>query len=453
MIKRIISALVTVAVVAGGFYAYNETRSELEYYTVSADIEQAPNLFVGGRVMVRGVEVGEIIDVVPRPDGVRVTMQIEEGVKIPADAHLSVVPITVIADRYVQLTPPYSSGALLEDGAHIAAANTSIPAELDDVLKQLKELLATIEPKDGEKRGPLAKLVRDVDYIVRGNTSDLQGTIRNSASFLNNLAGSSEEITGLIRNLDQLFITLAGRRSEIGLVNERFQLVAASLRGDRRDLEGTIENITLLSRETTRLFRRSGDDLGEALKNTDIVVSRLLEQQDEIADGFRWTNVIAQALGATDKSGKGLYAYSGLQAAPGTPGSEYNYRLDTRDTIACERLETLANRFLTLFPGWSAEEVTTAILEFIPEEYHEDIEYLIRKLLPACSVVEYTDGFSGSSSDTSLSHRSRKAIRKALAEVGEERFREAVGVWLLQTIADGEPVEPERSVKAGRDGS
>jgi hypothetical protein len=349
----------------------------------------------------------------------------------------------------VQFTPAYTTGSLLEDGDHIAAANTSIPAELDDVLKQLKELLATIEPKEGEKRGPLAKLVRDVDFIVRGKTSDLQGTIHNSASFLSNLASSSAEINGLIRNLDELFITLAGRRSEIGLVNERFQLVAESLQGDRKNLEGTIENVTLLSREATRLFRRSGDDLGEALKNTDIVVSRILAYQDEIAESFRWTNVIAQALGATDKSGKGLYAYSGLQAPPGTPGSEYNYRLDTRDTIACERLETLANRFLTLFPSWNAEQVTTAILEFIPEPYHEDIEHLIRLLLPACSVVEYTDGFRAPNKKANgLSIRSQNAIEKAIEQVGEEQFREAVGIWLLQTIADGEAQKADRKKQA-----
>lgn len=436
MIKKVVSALLSVSLVAGGIYAYVRSRPEQDYYTVSADIEQAPNLFAGGRVMVRGVEVGEITDVAPRPHGVRLTMKIEEGVEIPADARLSVVPITVISDRYVQFTPAYTGGPRLGDGDHLVAARTSIPAELDDVLKQLKELLATVEPAEGERHGPLAKLVRDVDFIVRGNTRNMQGAIRNSASFLSNLANSSREINGLIRNLDELFIALAGRRSEIGLVNERFDLVARSLEGDRKDLEGTIENVTRLSREARALFRRSGDDLGVALADTSDVVYGLLEHQDAIAESMRWTNVIAQALGATDRSGRGLYAYSGRQATPGTAASAYNYRLDTRDTIACERLETLANRFLTLFPSWTAEEVTRAILTFIPEPYHEDIEYLIRKLLPVCTPVKYDSTFT-KSRHGDLGARSDAAIEKALQEAGEEKFREAVGVWLLQTIADG----------------
>jgi virulence factor Mce-like protein len=434
MTKKILSALLSIALIAAAAFVYVVTRPEKEYYTVSADIEQAPNLFDGGRVMVRGIEVGEITDVTPQENGVRVTMQIEEGTKIPADAQLSVVPITVISDRYVQFSPAYSSGPLLEDGDHLAALRTSIPAELDDVLKQLRQLLATIEPKKGE-RGPLAKLIRDVDFIVRGKVGDLRGSIRNSASFLKNLAGSSEDITGVIRNLDELFITLAERRSEIGLVNERFALVAAALERDRQNLEGTIEGVTLLSEEARKLFEESGDELGGALLRTDAVVQGILRHQDALADGFRWTNVIAQALGATDASGRGLYAYSGRRAAPGTPGAEYNFRLDTRDTIACERLDVLAESLLSGGFGNEPELVFGAILAFTPEEYHEDLEYIFRLLMPPCTGIEFdTTG----ASMKELKTRAERAVEKAVARVGKEEFRAAVGIWLLETIADGQ---------------
>lgn len=428
MIKKILSALLSVAIIAGGVYAYASTRPDEPFYTVTADVEQAPNLFDGGRVMIRGVEVGEITDVRPRPSGVRVTMQIAEGIQIPTDAKLSVVPITVISDRYVQFAPAYTSGPTLEDGDHLALSQTSIPAELDDVLKQLKQLLATIEPKKGE-RGPLAKLIRDADYILKGNVDNVQGSLRNSASFLNNLAKSSEDINGLIRNLDELFITLAGRRSQIGLVNERFLLVARSLQADRKDLEGTIENVTLLSKEARKFFAQSGDDLGEALKNTESVIYELLEHQDSIAEGFRWTNVIAQALGSVDGSGKGLFAYTGKVAPSGKPGSEYNYRLDTRDTIACERMDALARRFQSLFPNWGVEEVRRGILEFLPEVYHEDLVYIIDQLLPYCTGLPF---------EGSMSSRAKAAVEKAVRGAGEEQFREAVGIWVLETIADAD---------------
>src|SRR5688500_15401458 len=113
MMKRFLSTCVVLALIAGGAAVYLAPTEEVPTFTVTADVEQAPNLFEGGGVMVRGVEIGTITKLTPTPDAVRVTMEIEEGVKIPADARLAIVPITVIADRYVQFYPAYDSGPVL----------------------------------------------------------------------------------------------------------------------------------------------------------------------------------------------------------------------------------------------------------------------------------------------------------------------------------------------------
>jgi hypothetical protein len=80
-----------------------------------------------------------------------------------------------------------------------------------------------------------------------------------------------------------------------------------------------------------------------------------------------------------------LYAYSGRQAAPGSAGAQYNYRIDTRDTIACERIGLLAERLLKLSPVATNQDIRTAVFEFIPEEYIDDVGFLIDLLLPLCA--------------------------------------------------------------------
>ncbi|MDQ3952722.1 MAG: MlaD family protein, partial [Actinomycetota bacterium] len=150
MRARLVSLVTTLAVVAAAAGVYQLTRSEQATYTLTADVEQAPNLFEGGRVAVRGIDVGEITAVEPHGAAVRVTMEVDEEVRVPAGARLSIVPITVIADRYVQLDPPYDGGPALDDGDHIGVGRTTIPAELDDVLTQLEGLLTALEPEPGE---------------------------------------------------------------------------------------------------------------------------------------------------------------------------------------------------------------------------------------------------------------------------------------------------------------
>ena len=431
--KRFLSIFVTLAVIAGGVAAYFLTTDKVETYTVTADVEQAPNLFDGGRVMVRGVEVGVITKVTPTPDAVRLTIEIEEGIKIPADARLSIVPITVIADRYIQFYPAYTDGPTLEDGAHLGTDRTSIPAELEEVLAQLKGLLDALGPKKGEKSGPLTRLVAGLDEALAGRSEALAGTVEGSATVLENLADSGADITALIENLDRLFAALANRSSEIGLINERFRLVAEALASDQRNIEGTIENLTLLSEESSLLVSESGDDLGRSFGRLARVVRTILAHQDSLKKGVAWANVVAQALGETDASGRGKWAYTGRRAAPGTPGAEYNYRIDQRDTITCERLEALINSFLVILPGSTDASLVTSVMSFMPEVYHDDLQYLIELLLPLCADMPSETG--GAPVDA----QSAAVIRAAAEEMGEKRFLKAMTRWAAAGLLGGRP--------------
>lgn len=416
--RRVVAALVVVAVVVGGVVYVS--ADERPTYTITAAVEQAPNLFEQGRVMVRGVEVGTVVSVEPRPDAVWLTMEIDEAVDIPADANLTIVPITVISDRYVQLYPAYSSGPTMEDGDHIELTDTTIPAELDDVLTQLEDLLRVLEPR-GQRRGPLAELVTALDEALEGRERDLAGTVEGSATVLENLADSSSDITPLIQNLDRLFVALADRSSEIGIVNERFELVAETLAADQRDLEGTIENVTLLSEEGAALVEESGDQLADSFRRLRRVVDTVLAHEESLAEGMRWTNVIAQALGETDGSGRGRWAYTGRQAAPGSARAGYNYRIDTRDTIGCERLGVVAASLLVINPTAGIDELTNTALSYIPDVYDDDLRFLVEQLMPICADLN----------QTTLRGDAAKIVKAAARRMGEERFGRAITAWGL----------------------
>jgi virulence factor Mce-like protein len=411
MPRRLVSLLIGLSVVGAGVIATTFAGAADGGFTITADVEQAPSLYENGRVMVRGVRVGTITDVEPQAEGVRLTLQIDDGVTLPAEASLSVIPITLIADRYVQIEPPYEGGAELEEGAHIRLDRTTIPAELDDVLAQLRGLLAALEPRNGQ-RGPLARLVENLNDAVVGNEDELGGTISGGAEVLGNLAASEAEITGLIENLDRVFLKLADRSSEIGLINERLDLVVQALASDRAHLEGTIENIAFLSQEASGLVSESGDELGESFGRLETVLRAVLRHEESLAEGMRWTNVIAQGLGATDSSGRGLFAYTGRQAAPGSARAAYNYRIDTRDSIACERIGLLAERFLIINPDWGFLEVQDAVMSYLPEGYHDDLGFLIDILIPLCADLPNEPG---------LAERADAAIERALQTLGPRR--------------------------------
>jgi virulence factor Mce-like protein len=423
MIRRLIAVAVVVALVVAGLVAYRALDPAPATYTLTADVEQAPNLFANGRVMVRGVEVGRISQVEPRPDGVRLSLEIDEDVRIPAGARLAVVPITVISDRYVQLFPAYTDGPAMADGDHIALADTQIPAELDDVLTQLEGLLSALEPRPGEERGPLADLIEDLDEAVNGRAEDLSGTLKNSATVLETVADSHTDVTKLVRNLDRLFLALANRSSEIGILNERLALVTESLLSDQENLEGTIENLAFLADEAAGLVTESGDDLGQSLGRLGRVLRLVNSRQKDVLRFARWNNVIAQALGETDSGGRGVFAYTGRRAPAGTEEAAYNYRIDTRDTIACERIDALIQFFLVLDPEATIEELRTTLFTFIPDEFDDDLAFLVDQLIVLCADLPDT---------VELDAGTQEAIRIVADDIGRERFAALLARWYLE---------------------
>ena len=54
----------------------------------------------------------------------------------------------------------------------------------------------------------------------------------------------------------------------------------------------------------------------------------------------------------------------------------YKTRIDTRDTIGCERLGVVAASLLELNPSASVEELADTALTFIPDYYDDDLEFL-----------------------------------------------------------------------------
>ena len=430
--RKLTALLLTLALAGcGASVAADLSQEESEARTLTVTLEQAPNLFEGGRVMVRGVQVGSITKVYPATDGVELTMEIDEGIRIPANTKVAVIPITLIADRYVQLSP-YEGGPEIEDGAHIDVDDTSIPAELDEVLGELKALVDAFKREPGQKRGPLADLIRAADKALDGREESLAGALENSSDVLTNLATSHADITSLIQNLDQLFVALADSSSEIGLVNERFALVATALADDQANIAGVIDNLEFLSTQASSLVTESGEDLGQSFGRLEKTLDVILKHQDELIRGAKWTNAIAQALGETNASGKGKYAYTGKQAAVGSSRARYNYRIDQRDTIACRRIRAHTDSQLAFDPTFTEEDILLSALAFIPDEYDDDVDWLIAQLIRPCSVF-------GDGDRSGLDRESRRILREIADEVGEEALTDMLAQWFLGGLAEETP--------------
>ena len=86
-------------------------RDEPETKTVTAHFSRAVSIYEGSQVFVLGVPIGTVTAVVPEGNSVRVEMEYDAEHKVPADAQAVIVTPTLVADRFVQLTPAWTEGA------------------------------------------------------------------------------------------------------------------------------------------------------------------------------------------------------------------------------------------------------------------------------------------------------------------------------------------------------
>lgn len=271
-------------------------RNPKDTYTLTAYFEKAIGLFPNSDVNILGVPVGKVTAVEPEGSRVKVIMEVNEEYKVPADAFAQIVPISVIADRFVQLHPAYTTGPVMEPGTVLDTDRTQIPAELDDVFKQLKKLLEAIEPGDGGEPGALGNLIVALNDAVGDRADDLKGTVVNTAALTGALSDAQGDLSDLLINLDDLFGKLSQRAGSIGSLNKNMAIVLSTLAESRGDLEATLANLASMTGEVGRVLKENRATLGEDLELAGNVLAKVLENKGSVEESLEWLPVVGIGL-------------------------------------------------------------------------------------------------------------------------------------------------------------
>ncbi|GGO69089.1 MCE family protein [Nocardioides deserti] len=237
--------------------------------TVTAHFARAVSVFVGTEVRILGVPVGEVTAVVPEGESVRVEMEYDDAYDVPKDARAVIVTPTLVADRFIQLTPVHTSGPVMADGADIPLAETASPVELDRIYESLSTLANALGPNGANRNGSLDTLLasgaealggqgRTANQLVRDlsaaattfgdNSGDLFGTVKQLDAFTRTLARNDDLVDEFMGDLGRATEQLSGEREELGAALEALAgavgTVEAFVKDNRKALVGEVEDLT-----------------------------------------------------------------------------------------------------------------------------------------------------------------------------------------------------------------
>jgi len=109
--------------------------------TVIAYFSDALAVYPGDKVQIMGVQVGSIDKVEPTDDKTKITFHYASKYKVPADATASILNPSLVASRTIQLSPPYTEGPVIKNGAVIPIERTQVPVEWDELRNSVSRIL------------------------------------------------------------------------------------------------------------------------------------------------------------------------------------------------------------------------------------------------------------------------------------------------------------------------
>src|SRR5487761_287967 len=212
---------------------------------VTAYFTQTIGVYPGSTVRILGVPVGTIDSVQPEGKQVKVTMTVNSGVPIPAKADAVVVAASVVADRYIQLLPAYTSGPRLASGAVIPASRTATPVEVDQLYSSLAKLATDLGPNGVNKNGALSNVVNTGAANLAGNGKNFNNMITQLGQATRTLSGSRDNFFATINNLQSFTTMLKNEDSQVRLAQQQLSQVFGFLSGDRQALAGALHELAI----------------------------------------------------------------------------------------------------------------------------------------------------------------------------------------------------------------
>ncbi|HWU07039.1 MAG TPA: MCE family protein [Streptomyces sp.] len=301
--------------------------------TITAYFDRATGVYPGSDLRILGVRAGTVETVEPRGEEVRITLRLDKGIKVPADAHAVVVAPSLVADRYVQLAPAYTGGAQLEGGAVLPAADNAMPIEVDQLYESITELSTALGPDGANAGGALSELLATGSRNLKGNGEAIGDSIEQFGKATKTLDRSSGNLFDTLSHLQTFTTMLKEKDSEVRTAEQQLNSVTGFLADDKENLSAALKELGTALGQVKSFIQKNR---GALKKNVDLLVPltrTLVDRRASLAESLDTLPLAAgNVLNAYDPGNRTLNGRTNLnelsmggplvEAGTGTAGLE-----------------------------------------------------------------------------------------------------------------------------------
>jgi phospholipid/cholesterol/gamma-HCH transport system substrate-binding protein len=282
LMSRTVLSVALVMVMIAGVVVAMRASGQTDRTLVAGYFDNSTALFPGDDVRIRGVPVGRVEKIEPEPERVKIWFWFDRKYKVPADVNAVILSPQLVTGRAIQLTPAYTSGPTLGDGAEIPQSRTAVPVEWDDIRDQLHRLTELLQPTTPGGVSTLGEFVNTAADNLRGQGSTIRDTIIKLSQTVSALSDHKEDLFGTFKNLSTLVTALRDSTDLLEQLNTNLAAVSGVLADDPNKIGQTMTDLHAVVGDLQSFSADNREALGTTSDKLASITTALVESRDDI---------------------------------------------------------------------------------------------------------------------------------------------------------------------------
>jgi phospholipid/cholesterol/gamma-HCH transport system substrate-binding protein len=249
---------------------------------VVAYFDNSNGVFVGDDVVILGVTVGQIDTIEPQPQRAKIGFWFDDKYQVPANVNAVILSPKLVTSRAVQLTPAYTGGATLADGAVIPQSRTAVPVEFDDLRQQLAKLAESLQPTQPGGVSPLGAFINTTADNLRNQGARIRSTIVKLSQAVSVFNDRRADVYSTVRNLATLASALHDSADLLRELNTNFAAVTALLANDPDEIANAVTDLNTAAREVTSFVADNREAFGTMTDRLASISKALVDSIDDV---------------------------------------------------------------------------------------------------------------------------------------------------------------------------
>ncbi|MGZ8747967.1 MAG: MCE family protein [Mycobacterium sp.] len=276
-----LALLLVALLVGGGIVVVRFTAGSAKTHIV-AYFDNTNGLFTGDEVRILGVPVGRIDAIEPQADRVKVSVSVDAEYMVPATAMAVVLSPQLITARAIQLTPAYTTGPVMTDGAIIPLNRTAVPVEWDDLRQQLQKLTEALQPTESGGVSSIGAFIDTAADNLRGEGANIRDTVIKMSQAFSVLGDHSNDIFSTIKNLSLVVSALEDSGTLMGQLNGNLAAVTALLVDDPDAVGQAVRDLNSVVDQSKVFIAENREALGTTTDKLSSMTTAVVESIDDI---------------------------------------------------------------------------------------------------------------------------------------------------------------------------